>query len=413
VAIQNRLSAGFAVTLEVNGQDIERRYVPAMTQEIFAVDAAMVQQTEQQTGVTSADIPFLGKTTPFVIRFKDYISEDDHLIQNTNFILAPTNQFENKVSDDISDDGSKVDAHFVNPGAFVVVVDPDVLDVIELDRELLPVNETGDNPDVIIEGQDTSSTAAEYLNEEVLVLQQIDLLWLLGGDMGTQSSAPAPGGQIVVSDEDPFDSDAVALAMRDLVADDLSDYDFSGVFILQNRLDWRVGVTLEVNGQDIERRIINPHAQETFVVDEDMILETEQDLSVTSATVDDRLEGRLCPFVVRLKNYVTEEGHIMQNSDFLLAPQNIFETMSTKESLAQDTPYMLDGNLFCPGGFVIVLKQDHADVVELDREHVGLNETADDVDVVIDYKSPEDFIYHPETLQALAETGLDYILTNP
>lgn len=430
--VQNLLSTGFAVTLEVNGQDVERRYVGPMTQEVFAVTPAMVLETEKTTGVASKDIPFLGTTVPFVVRLKNYVTEDDHIIQNTNFLLAPTNYFENAVETNLPDDGVRVDAHFVSPGAFVVVAREGRLDVIELDREWQPVNEENDNDDQVVGNQTqqqqtqqpptqtgTQTTTTEqppptYLAEEIQVVSQLGLGYLITGhrDATTTGGQTGTTGKIFVTDQDPFDSAAVESVVPQFVAEDLSGYNFSMLFLVQNRLTYRVAVTMQVNGQDIERRVIEPRTQETFVVTEALAEQTEAGLGFVSKNVDARLNGHSCPFVVRFKDYVTQDGHIMQPSDFLLAARNNFETMSTKKELASDGYDIIDGTMVAPGGFVIVIKDTHAEVYELDREHVGTNETDDDEDVVVDYKAPDTLEFHNQTMQVLTQLGLDSLL-NP
>lgn len=195
-------------------------------------------------------------------------------------------------------------------------------------------------------------------------------------------------------------------------ADDLSGYNFALLMVVQNYNKKGVAVTLEVNGQSFERRYVAGLTQEVFTVTEDMVRQTEAALGLSANDAEPRLQGRPCPFVVRLKDYVTEDGYIIQNSDFILAPQNAFESMSTEEDLPRDTSFLLDGHHVCPGAFAIVIRQSHVDVIELDREFIGRNEEGDDKDLVYNFEDEEGtpFDYHPETVDALERLGLDWLL---
>src|SRR5690606_23199976 len=152
----------------------------------------------------------------------------------------------------------------------------------------------------------------------------------------------APTGQEIAAWTTPFDREALEAAMPFHRADDLSGYDFALLMVVQNYNKKGVAVTLEVNGQSFERRCVAGLTQEVFAITEDMVQQTEAALGISANDAEPRLQDRSCPFVVRLKDYVTEDGYIIQNSDFILAPQNIFESMSTEEDLPRDTGFLLD-----------------------------------------------------------------------
>lgn len=442
--IQNRMKAGFAVTLEVNGQDIERRYVPAMTQEVFAVTDAVVQQTEAQTQVISANVPFLGTTAPFVVRFKNYVAEDDHLLQNTNFLLAPQNRFENNVETLTNDDGFRVNAHYVKPGAFVIVVDNTKMDVIELDREWNAVDEASDpsggqssstasssssstttdpqaatdptgtgttTPTGTTAAATTPSETPNYLSEEIQVVQRAGLGFLLGTTpQGPPKQTTGQDGKVFVSTEEPYDHAAVKGVFPQLVATDLSGYNFSVLLILQNRLDSRFGVTLEVNGQQVERRIVDARTQEYFAITPEIIRSTELVTGVSSENIS-FLDDKPHPFVVRLRDYVFEDGHVSQNLNCVLSPANWFEPMVRGKSDALDpTKYLADVFYTVPSAFVISMKQDRNDIIELDRELKWQSEVDDNDETVIERSYADNAVFLVEETGVLNQLGLAWLI---
>lgn len=186
LVVQNYLESGFAFTIEVNGQTIDRPYVGGLTQEIVAITEAMVQQTEAPLGLSSALTDRrLSGACPYIVRLKDYVTEDGYMIQNSNFVLAPVDMFESKTFNDILDPSFYVDAHHVCPGAFAIAVKKTHVDFIELDREFVPVNEgsiagdvvdSGDNDDVVFERGYTGLT---YHAETIDALDQLGMAWLL------------------------------------------------------------------------------------------------------------------------------------------------------------------------------------------------------------------------------------------
>ncbi|GMU22564.1 MAG: hypothetical protein AMXMBFR13_26490 [Phycisphaerae bacterium] len=222
----------------------------------------------------------------------------------------------------------------------------------------------------------------------------------------------APTGQEVVPWAQPFDRDAMRAAAPYYIHPDLTGYNFALLMIIQNFNESGVALTLEVNGLDFERRYIPGLTQEVFNITNDMVLQTEAALGLSSAAVDPRMPAQPCPFVVRLKKFVSEDGYVIQNTDSVLAPENIFESMSSKEDNPLDTGFTLDAHHVCPGAFVLVIKQGHVDVIEMDREFVGLNEPDDDEDLVIDFEVPDDlrFIYHAETVEALNRLGMPWLV---
>lgn len=454
LAVQNQNKAGFATTLEVNGIDIERRYVASMTQEIFAITEAVVKQTEAQTGVVSADIPFLKTTMPFVIRLKNFVSEDDHLIQNTNLILAPQNMYENDVLTPTSDTGTQLNAYFIKPGAFVVVTSESAHTVIELDREWQAVDESGD-PSTGMSNQSTSTSGTSlasdtdtqgagtssgqtgstgqssssssntqssqssgfspsYLTEEVQVIQEAGLGYLLGGSPASSTQqTPGQTGKVYVSSEEPYDHSAVKAILPKLVADDLSEYNFALAFIVQNRLDSRFGVTLEVNGQSVERRIVDARTQEYFAITTDMIRETELVTGVSSESIP-FLGGKPLPFIVRLRDYVFDDGHIQQNTNCVLAPVNCFESMVlSKDDALDPTTYIHDIQFTSPSMFLLVIRQDHNDIIELDRELKWANEVDDKNETTIIRKCPDKPIFLKQEQTVLTQLGLSYLIGGP
>lgn len=430
LAVQNRTNSGFAVTLEVNGQDIERRYVGALTQEILSITDAVVQQTEAVTGIVSANVPFLGTTVPFSVRLKNYVCEDDHIIQNTNFLLAPQDRFENSVEKIAMDDGFQVNAHFVKPGAFVVVVTNSKLDVIELDREWNAVDENADPAGTSASATNTNTSASNgtgtdggtgttgttsttktsynYLSEEIQVLQRVGLGYLIGA--GTGPTGPGSSDKIYVSNEEPYDHSAVKAIFPQLVAPDLSGYNFNVLMIMQNRLDSRFAVTLEVNGQQIERRVVAARTQEYFAITADMIRNTEMVTGVSSETIP-FLESKPHPFVVRFRDYVFEDGHIQYNTDCVLAPRTAFEPMVVDDDKDHPEPTKGRADIFLtvPSAFVLVMKPDRNDIIELDREMMWQNETDDDSEhTIVRVYDPLEFL--PEQRTVLANLGLGYLI---
>lgn len=176
LAFQNHIGAAFAFDVWVNGQFVERRVVWPDTQEVVAVTNNRVRQTETVTGVTSEDIPLLGRPTPFVVRLTNFVSDDDHIIQDMNMILAPVNAFTTNWRPITLDIPPVIlGPHYVCPAVFAFVVEKTRIQVIEVDREDMP-----DEPD-----EDESLEPEEidwppvcslvYLAEEEAVLTALGL----------------------------------------------------------------------------------------------------------------------------------------------------------------------------------------------------------------------------------------------
>jgi hypothetical protein len=143
LAFQNHIGATFAFDVWVNGQFVERRTVLPNTQEVVAITNTRVRQTETATGVTSEDIPLLGRPTPFVVRLTNFVCDDDHIVQDMNMILAPVNAFTTNWRPITLDIPPVIlGPHYVCPAVFAFVVEKTRIQVIEVDREDMP-----DEPD--------------------------------------------------------------------------------------------------------------------------------------------------------------------------------------------------------------------------------------------------------------------------
>jgi len=218
---------------------------------------------------------------------------------------------------------------------------------------------------------------------------------------------------VYVSSEEPYDHSAVKAILPKLVADDLSEYNFTLAFILQNRLDSRFGVTLEVNGQSVERRIVDARTQEYFAITTDMIRETELVTGVSSESIS-FLGGKPLPFIVRLRDYVFDDGHIQQNTNCVLAPVNCFESMVlSKDDALDPTTYIHDIQFTSPSMFLLVIRQDHNDIIELDRELKWANEIDDKNETTIIRKCPDKPIFLKQEQTVLTQLGLSYLIGGP
>jgi hypothetical protein len=228
----------------------------------------------------------------------------------------------------------------------------------------------------------------------------------------------APTGQTILKWTTPYDKEAAAAAMPYYRNADLTDYTFALLLIVQNYNKAGLAVTLEVNGQSFERRYVAGLTQEIFEVTPAMVQQTEAVLGLSAAAIEPRLLGRACPFVVRLRQYVTEDQYVIQNTNMVLAPQNFFESMSSDPaSYPFDEPFTLDAHMVCPGAFVLAIRESRVDVIELDREFVGLNENNDDPNVSLsvetDFLKSPSFQYHQATQDALDRLGLGFLLDTP
>jgi hypothetical protein len=255
---------------------------------------------------------------------------------------------------------------------------------------------------------------------------------LLAGCDGSDRVIPSgPTGQPVLPWLTPIDRDALLAAMPAHRADDLSGYNFAVMLVVQNFLESSFAVTLEVNGQDIERRTVNGLTQEIFDIPESLIVQTEQNLGVSSKDADPRLMGHSCPFVVRLKNYVAADGYVIPDSSFVLAPQDVFENMIFSDGTSENDPaYIVKGSFYadavvvCPGSFAIAIHKTHIDFVELDREFIPVNEpaatptdtndlqandTGDNTDSFFK-RFYDGLTFHPQTIEALKELGMLWLL---
>lgn len=241
-------------------------------------------------------------------------------------------------------------------------------------------------------------------------LAVVGLMAGLGSAGCERTIMDAPTGQEVQAWQTPFDLPALKAATPYYTNDDLSGYSFALLLVVQNYNENVVAVTLEVNGQESERRYIGGLTQEVFEVTPAMVQQTEAALGLSSVMAEPKLLGRPCPFVVRLKDYVAADGYIMQNSDFVLAPANIFENTTLDPSEKRDSGYLIDAHMACPGAYVLVLRQGHANVIELDRDFVSVNEPEDKGDLVYNPADTTTAQYHPETIQALTNLGLVWLL---
>lgn len=227
----------------------------------------------------------------------------------------------------------------------------------------------------------------------------------------------APTGQEILAWTEPYDKEAAAAAMPYYRNAELTDYTFSLLLIIQNYNETGVAVTLEVNGQSFERRYVAGLTQEVLEITPAMVQQTEAILGLSSTAVEPRLFGRPCPFVVRLRQYITEDQYVIQNTNMVLAPSNFFESMSSSdENYPFDEPFTLSAHLVCPGAFALAIRESQVNVIELDREVVGLNDDEDDPDVALsvetDFLKQPPFEYHPATEDALESLGMEWMLQN-
>jgi hypothetical protein len=176
LAFQNHIGATFAFDVWVNGQFVERRTVLPNTQEVVAITNNRVRQTETVTGVTSEDIPLLGRPTPFVVRLTNFVCDDDHIVQDMNMILAPINAFTTNWRPVTLDVPPVIlGPHYVSPAVFAFVVEKTRIQVIEVDREDMP-DEPDENPALEPSEADWPPLCTlVYLAEEEAVLTALGL----------------------------------------------------------------------------------------------------------------------------------------------------------------------------------------------------------------------------------------------
>lgn len=265
--------------------------------------------------------------------------------------------------------------------------------------------------------------------QRTIVTSAIVVACLAGCD-GGRTIPSGPTGQSLLPWMNPLDRDALLAAMPSHRTADLSGYNFELMVVIQNFLNSGFAVTLEVNGREVERRTVAGLTQEIFTIPDALILETEQALGLSSAATDARLAGKPCPFVVRLKNYVTEDGYVIPDSAFVLAPRDIFENMVFFDGKGENPEYFVKGSYYadafvvCPGSFAIAVHKTHIDFVELDREFIPVNEppanTNDTSDIgANDTGDNEDAFFkrfynglsfHPETIDALQQLNMLWLL---
>ncbi len=141
-----------------------------------------------------------------------------------------------------------------------------------------------------------------------------------------------------------------------------------------------------------------------------MIRNTEMVTGVSSETIP-FLEGKPHPFVVRFRDYVFEDGHIQYNTDCVLAPRTAFEPMVVDDDKDHPEPTKGRADIFLtvPSAFVLVMKPDRNDIIELDREMMWQNETDDDSEqTIVRVYDPLEFL--PEQRTVLANLGLGYLI---
>jgi hypothetical protein len=194
--VQNQFDSDIAFDIEVNFQRImPRRRVQAQRQEVVVISNEVVEQTEdllRARGVAtndtalanlpdSKDIFELGTPSPYIVRFLNFVTSDDHIITNQVFNLHPRNA--------PGPDGTHLEPItkdqpplrllpvYECPAIIVFVIEKTRVRTIELDREFTVPNYTADPQEPADPGELLFPFASQivWLEEQLTVLRSYGL----------------------------------------------------------------------------------------------------------------------------------------------------------------------------------------------------------------------------------------------
>jgi len=181
-------------------------------------------------------------------------------------------------------------------------------------------------------------------------------------------------------------------------------YTFALLFAWQNHIGAAVAFDVEVNGEFIERRVVEPGTQEIVAITNDVVRDTEAVTGVVSEDIP--LLGRPTPFVVRLTNFVCDDDHIIQDMNMILAPLNAFTT--NWRPITEDVPEIVLGpHYVAPAVFAFAVEKTRIQVIEVDREDMPDEPDEDEAAQPEELKWPVlcSLFYLPEQEAVLAALG--------
>jgi len=179
-AFQNHIGAAISFDVTVNGQFVERRTVASGVQEVIAITNDIVRDSELVTGVITEAIPLLGRPMPFVVRFTNFVCDDDHIVQDMNMILSPLSAFTTNWRPVTKDTPPLIlGPHYVCPAVFAMVVEKTRIQVIEVDREDMPDTPDESEADQPEEPDWPEVCTLVYMDEERAVLDALGLTALI------------------------------------------------------------------------------------------------------------------------------------------------------------------------------------------------------------------------------------------
>jgi len=176
---QNQFDKDVAFDVYVNGQKLERRRVQSRRQEIVSITNQNVLDTEAITGIAST--PILGRPCPFIVTFSNFVTSDDHIIDNQSFILAPLNAFRTNLAPVTKDDPPlRLGPVYVCPAVIAIVIEKTRMRAIELDREFTVPNYQVQPQEPTDPAEELFPYAADliWLNEELQLLTQLNQPYL-------------------------------------------------------------------------------------------------------------------------------------------------------------------------------------------------------------------------------------------
>ncbi|HUW82688.1 MAG TPA: hypothetical protein VMZ31_07820 [Phycisphaerae bacterium] len=142
-------------------------------------------------------------------------------------------------------------------------------------------------------------------------------------------------------------------------------YTFALLFVWQNHISAACAFDVEVNGEFVERRVVEAGTQEIVAITNEMVRDTEAIMGVVSEDIP--LLGRPTPFVVRLTNFVCDDDHIIQDMNMILSPLNAFTT--NWRPITKDVPEIILGpHYVSPAVLAFVVEKTRIQVIEVDRE---------------------------------------------
>ncbi len=186
-------------------------------------------------------------------------------------------------------------------------------------------------------------------------------------------------------------------------------YTFALLFAWQNHIGAAVAFDVEVNGEFIERRVVEPGTQEIVAITNEIVRDTEAVTGVVSEDIP--LLGRPTPFVVRLTNFVCDDDHIIQDMNMILAPLNAFTT--NWRPITKDVPEIILGpHYVSPAVFAFAVEKTRIQVIEVDREDMPDEPDEDEAAQPEEIEWPElcTLFYLPDHEAVLTALGYDALI---